>query len=71
MPHTNPMETVGATQELFDQLLVRQAGDMGGSHCNMSLPAHHQGLMGRGEGLLSHGGRTLLLEDKRGEEVFS
>lgn len=62
-PH--PMQTVGATQELFDELFVSQAGDVSGAYCDLGLTANSQGLVCGRVGLLSHRRRVLLKERDR------
>lgn len=57
-PH--PVQTVRATEELLDQLVVRQTGDVSGAHSDLRLAPYCHGLMSGSEGLLSHW-RDLLL----------
>lgn len=47
-----PVQAVRAAEELLDELLVRQAGDVGGANGHLALPADGDGLVGGGEGLL-------------------
>lgn len=57
-PH--PVQTVRAAEKLLDELLVRQARDVGGADGHLALPADGDGLVGGGEGLLLRR-RSLLL----------
>ena len=54
------MQTVRATEELPDQLLVREARDVSGAHSDLSLPSNRNGFVSGGEGLLSDWGCRLL-----------
>lgn len=57
-PH--PVQTVRAAEELLDELVVRQAGDVGGSHGDLTLPSNGDGFVSGGEGFLPRW-RSLLL----------
>lgn len=54
------MQAVQAAEELLDELVVRQAGDVRGADGHLALPPDGDGLVGGGEGLLP-GRRSLLL----------
>lgn len=55
------MQAVQAAEELLDELVVRQAGDVRGADGHLALPPDGDGLVGGGEGLLP-GRRRLLLK---------
>lgn len=51
-PH--PMQTVRATEELLDQLVVGQPRDVSGAHGDLARPSNRYGFVSGAEGLLSH-----------------
>lgn len=65
MPY--PVQTVGAAEELLDQLVVSQAGDVGGAHGDLRLTSNCYGFVSGGERLLSH--RCSLLLQKMSKDV--
>lgn len=58
------METVRATEELLDQLIIRQAGDVGGADGDLRLPSDSHGLVGGAEGLFPQRRRLVLQQVK-------
>lgn len=58
-PH--PVETIWATEELFDQLVICQTGDVSGAHGDLDLPSDGHGFVSGGEGFLSNWGCVLLM----------
>jgi len=48
------MQTVGATQEFLDQLIIRQTRDVRAADSDLRLPCNRHGFVSGGEGLLSH-----------------
>lgn len=57
---THPVQTVRAAEELLDELVVRQAGDVRGADGHLALAPDGDGLVGGGVGLLPRW-RSLLL----------
>lgn len=66
-PH--PVQTVRAAEELLDELLVRQAGDVGGADGYLALAADGDGLVGGGEGLLLRCRGLLLRCEKSNNKI--
>lgn len=57
---SHPVQTVRATEELLDELVICQARDVSGADGDLSLPTDSYGFVSGGEGLFSHWWRLLL-----------
>jgi len=57
---SHPVQTVGATEELLDQLVICQARDVSGADGDLRLPSNSHGFVGGGEGFLSNWCHLLL-----------